>query len=1494
MTGSEKRFFNLYGIIAFITILASFIIIGNPDADAALQLSFTQQSTDLGNGQEGTWTLTVTNPDSAAVSDASVKIEIPTDFKVTSAGGGTESAGPPHTLTWSSLSIPGSGNSAFTFKAFPICDAGTGKQLIATAQPGGISIASDPIVVQRSLVEITLADSSSNTVSPGHVGDNITSILTIHSSYAAVSRGADVTFTLGSGMTFVSIASSSGHSLPSSLSAGTPKTWNTGNIPKDGNAVYQIVSTVSDCEPENLINEVSVNWGDSLSACLPAPRTASHSVALQIREPVIAITHTNPSPVAYCSGSAGGITISNSGVGPAKNFRLKVGNFPDTWEITDITPSTAVFNDATDTFTIPDIPPSGNQAIQFKVKVKSGNCTIAKNANVFFDPIYVNECGKELGTEYVTPISGPHAWTVSDAGGVPTFTVNKTGPEVALLGETLTYSVEATYTGPANVLPYTVNIIDTYPTEFFVVDNGGGTDAGGKITWSDVTFTAPGQKVSKSIKLRVPTVTENPCAAFQTYRNSATVSSVPNDCHNCPGIIVGGGLDTFITDVNGPAVSNSQASQVIAGKTDVCSTSQFRACYTFKTSGPTSWAGISFTGSITGPGTLAFMKTDSITVNGTEYSGSCGTFNSLPADLSCLTAAGAPAPNAGVTLCLTYTYETTNIAYGGYEHVASLIVPTGMGTGCGGSLQYDVKTPFSVEGSTMSLALESPVLTDACKEDTYSLNISGTRIAYDTAITLNTQNNYEFAGTLSSLSFENIKDSNGAAIAAFEPTNNGNGTYTWNFGDILPAGTIRVKMRPGCSTDRVWKASAVYNNVCENGTPPQRSASAESSPVLVRSGIPTLHMVPAKTYAATPYPFQTLYIVNGGAGALYNTDVTVTFDTDLEYKSYSTYIGPGPDNVNVVNPHSVIFHFNEIAPGAQKALTLTGKLVGCNALTIRADLKWGCLGVSCNTRSETALVVLSDAEMTLVDHYSGILDYCGDSVNFSIMARNTGKTDVFNAMLRELLPPGVAFIEGSSTASNPGGYGSGLTGSPVITTEMIGNRQQITWDFRDVLPVNPDGDKAVKKGSELRVGFIAHVSDCVQFFDSDKQAQAWASFSRPCNFLEANASSASAPLIKITVPAKPHVTVVKKARNFTQGTSLVTDDVGADVNDETEWEITYTSDGDYTAKNIYIRDVLPGNAAAATNFSSTCGSCTATDYFGATGCSIGNLAVGGQPCVVTFRTKVTSCQDPPTVNQAFAKYGCCTGGKDDETSSGSVSLHTSPDFASARAFLAHRNWTTCDGEISLAITNTGGTARTENIVYTMPAGYTFDESASCSITKTGTPPNVTHAAFNCTGVSGNTPTWNASNIDFVAPGETVTITFRSKMDGKTYCDTTGANDPTDTDINVPDLNGAAVFTYKNSCGVTGSASDSEPILPAQPDLDIAIDPVQQVAASGDKASWTITLTNEGDAPASNIVLTYKLGNGFSAPSVTSGPAGTWDAVSHTYTWNIAGPVAASG
>lgn len=278
----------LLSLLAFIVPLSAF---------GAVSIAFTSQSTSLFADQTGSWTVTVTNPDSSAVTGASLVVTLPTDYAVVSKGGGTEVAGPPHTLTWTGLSIAaGGGTLSKTFTAKPICGSASGAQFVA--QMGAVSKSSSAITLLGLTVSV---QAESTALSIGQEG-TWTYMVTNGSSTAA--DGRTIVASVPSGFR---VTNSGGGTLV----VGSPSTitWSNKTIAANSNATYSFkaIPNAGTLTDQNM----------SLYAHCPSTAVDSSDIVVKTPSPSVKVTSGGSAQPTVHKGDTlvWDIVVSNGGPG---------------------------------------------------------------------------------------------------------------------------------------------------------------------------------------------------------------------------------------------------------------------------------------------------------------------------------------------------------------------------------------------------------------------------------------------------------------------------------------------------------------------------------------------------------------------------------------------------------------------------------------------------------------------------------------------------------------------------------------------------------------------------------------------------------------------------------------------------------------------------------------------------------------------------------------------------------------------------------------------------------------------------------------------------------------------------------------------------------------------------------------------------------------------------------------------------------------------------
>lgn len=305
----------------------------------------------------------------------------------------------------------------------------------------------------------------------------------------------------------------------------------------------------------------------------------------------------------------------------------------------------------------------------------------------------------------------------------------------------------------------------------------------------------------------------------------------------------------------------------------------------------------------------------------------------------------------------------------------------------------------------------------------------------------------------------------------------------------------------------------------------------------------------------------------------------------------------------------------------------------------------------------------------------------------------------------------------------------------------------------------------------------------------------------------------------------------------------------ANVNDTLTYTITLTNTGNVDAANVVAHDALPSGVVYVAN-----------SLTGATGTPANMVLAAPIPAngtaTISFQVTVSSTipQPNPIINNAFVDYNFTIhpndpNGQTGSNSSNNVSTliqHANVNIQKAvdKAY-ANVNETLT---YTLTLTNLGNvTADNVTINDDLPAGTTFlNGSLQGAI---GTPPVLTLL----------TP---------INPDETQTISFQVVID------------PTIPSAN-PLINGALTnYTYtvdpNNPDGASGASNSNLVSTLVSTAVLVPVKTADKdIVNPGDTITYTLTITNEGNAAANNVVIQEVLPAGISfVPGTLTGAAGT--------------------
>jgi uncharacterized repeat protein (TIGR01451 family) len=1433
-------------VLLLILIIASAISI----ASAALNSDIVAP-TSIDNCAKGMFTLTLTNTGSGQATNLVASITIPTGFSYKTGTGsiiftpnGGSPVGPTPTepttvtlpiLTWNLVQNLNSGDKLqLNFHLVPSCGAQNGQNVLykvdykigSVSQPQVSGSTQSTITVNKGLLKVTKLTADTET-QPGvsviekGVGDTVDWVIRIANLGTGPAPYVKVEDVLGDGLQLLS-------NDIGLIPPGTPPghySWDySGGIAAGQEKVVHLRAKVISCK--NLFDQVTATWGcdgSGLTCQTPAP-FAEASIKLILKEPSFIITPPSSITIPYCGDVAVSIPYSNTGSGAANNTYLQLQNMPNQYQITNLVVTNfpaASYDPVLHKITIGDIGAGVSGTITFNFGMKRSGACDASNGVISIIPSYTDQCGNPW-----FPPTTIMAYTL-DLTKKPSLAVTKNGPGTLHLDETGTYSLGVTYNKGACNDPITANIVDTYPANFIPgsVDGGVVDSTMHTITWSGVSL-ASGIAWTKNIELKA---SANPCDCGSKTTNFVNVSA-PDDCCGCP--LSGGASKDIIVNCDSTGLFTSTKTAT-PNPQENCRDILYTTKYTFPQASQftNGWADMYFKEEAnngqtlpTGVTTIQFKVS-----GGSDPSFSCTLPQAytLGTEINLNFLNGCKPLEDNMVLEVSYTLHQNNI--GSFVDWSDLRI-VGHSASCSGDPSFHEGVLVNVGKSDFSIDMTYPNKMDSCGTYTFNINLhqNGPYHGYDMQITYD---DTDFAYIPGSSSISGINNG-GTPIPStpFEPTRGiapNDHILTWNLHTDVncpgsdQTGTISFQVQKTCPQEKTIRATLDYKDYCGVQQP---QGTFNGAPLLLDKANLVVLKTPEVIFATQKRVAWRVYVVNSGSGTAYGVSVVDTLGTGLTYAPGTGKVDNVPQEP-AVSGQVLTWTFSpspDMATYALHNIDFEADITGCADLVNNVNAKWGCLGGDCQIVPGSSIVEQVHTTLQTIRHTAPKLDPCGDQSDyFEIQVQNAGDAYAYQVSINEHLPGGVVIVPGTED------YGSG----PVPTTDYS-NLNNPKWSYSS--PWAP--------GTTATIKFKAKVTDCAFASASNPVATAQANFELPCG---TPLQSAESP-VQVT-KFNPHLNIIKEPVTIRKNN-----------NDPITWTITVTNTGDYTAKNVIVRDTLPANVAYDSS------SPIPTTISPLVVWNLPDIPVGGSS-IITLNAHVASCTDD-TLNQAVVEWGCCDP---KETSSSSATLVTQPNIALS---LSPTPINTCGGTRTITIVNTGTVANAPNsgseLTYTLPTGFVF-KTGSATITGTST---HSPALDPVPTDNGATLVWTKSNIDLVNSDETITITF-DLVSAPGQC---GVATPSSESV---------TYNYFSSCGPL-TATQSQSISSTIAALEANIVPLVQHVSPDGSVSWKIYVNNTGAADATDVTITDVKGSDFNNVAVSSPdlPAGLL--AGNTITWNI--------
>ncbi|MGC1121208.1 MAG: hypothetical protein WBA22_08945 [Candidatus Methanofastidiosia archaeon] len=1380
--------------------------------------------------QQYDYTITVDNTSTTETATTVAAVAtIPAGFTIVDSGGGSVAG---QTITWSLGDLLPLDSWNTTISLYVTCTAVSGQILVDVTHDAGSSQGSLYLTVQPGAVTITKTPN----VIPAHLNDTVHWTLTVTSTGFGPIQNVVVQDTLGAGLLFDSLQSTPGDT------SGLPTVvWDSSYIPalqlmNPGDQVLiEVYAEVIACS--GLENYAQAEWSCNGTPC--QTETTQASVQLIVEEPEI--SYTLPDfQLDYCAASTQfTIPITNSGTGVAHSFYLYVDFDP--LVVTVLGPAGASYDSVNDRFFVGDIPVGSTVNLVFSL-AHSDWCSGLPSGRLLFQPEYYDDCG-----EVFYP---PVQYGNLSVNGAPSLAVAKTGaPTEIYLGESITYTITATYSGPLSCgggSASNITVVDTIPNGFTIVDAGGGSDVGNTITW----VVDPAVGLNTTITLQSPDYSQ--CELYCYTYATNTVTASMTDCCGCT--LTASSSQT--TALECEEYYDSEKAVSSATTFEKCTEIYYTNTYQFYDDAwwdDVSWTDLIFyedmanfqtyvAGSVSvtvddGVNTCSILITPSIAGGQLVLDFSTGDYSSC-----------TPFPGVrNSTLTIQYTLQTTDASSPDCGATYSFYDWSVLDTGKqGGSCQPDQELQetvyVTINQAQMSISINTlPDFISDCESCSAIIDITRTSTvgAYDVLVIVPIQN---YALTVTGYTGPTPTLTTYADRLEFD------------YGDSFVtqvAAQILVTFQKRCDTPADYLASVYWDGKCWDDTLPDRecSATAGGSPNPVEASL-FIKKTPELIYATQNQVTWTIYVTNSGSGTAYNVWVDDILGSDLQYNSSSATDLLGNPVVVTITANQdhlgapvngVSWAFDEIPAGKTRVITLTADLIGCTNLDNDVSASWGCLGVDCQSPvTDHSTVAIPPANAVTTNVLPAYINLC-EQDTITVRVKNSGLTTIYNVEVQVTLPPGLDYVAGT-----------GIPGEP---QDPLAN--PLVWTSTEAAFLS-----SIDPGVTVSISFDV-IAGC-DFPNGNRTVISRAYYESVCRELKISPESRS------TLPVRePSVSIIKDGRNVTAGQATYTNTVNAEPGDLIEWRIRISNTGASTAYNVEFWDVFPSNL--------TFSSVAPAPPGGGSGAQAdpwvhGNLLVGQ---TVTYYVSATvdanECTASPTTNTACVWYGCndnpTTPAVDpcrEPQSCDTGLLRTTSSFTISQTL---GTITTCDGEITVTVRNNGPTAYNVVITSDLPSGFVYDSMVSGPNPNPDPPLDSTH------------PIWIIGNM---IEGQTVVLQFRIIDDG-INCGTV-----------TPDVN-IVYVDFDNVCGQHYTRNNSRNITPLKPVLNVSKTPETVTRPPGGNTTWTLTVTNTGNYQAENVEVVDSLSLNFITITAGNGSGGEIPViVGNTVTWNLAASIPIGG
>ncbi|MDM8528815.1 SdrD B-like domain-containing protein, partial [Anaerolineales bacterium HSG24] len=1248
---------------------------------------------------------------------------------------------------------------------------------------------------------------------------------------------------------------------------------------------YTVVGTVDAC---NFTNVAQGSWlcgnevGDG-TVITPVESTATAMFDLVV--PGVYLDVDPMSDFGFCRVNVTqtiSLSVKNSG-SPVKNLYIDSdleSNGAIAISLTSVS-SGWIYNSGTFTYNggvisgfVSDSSENPNIPLQFVVSTTGAVCN-AGAGSVNFTPYWNDMCDNSLGNGDTKSTSYGY-----DANTIPTLAISKIGPKKATTGEAFSYTIDLTVTSAGNI-DGVVMVTDIIPSGLILqsVDNPtlgsaamSGTDT---VTWTFNPSTPGDHSGQLKIGVKVSDA-EGDCPAGSSLSNEI-MANAKSDCADCPNLTASANVATVIANAEGIVHQDGG----FVGSDETCGIGDLIIYNVFQVpaSSAITWSNTVYTDGlgITGAGAVTEAAIFEYISDTLEWKIEKGGFitdyasdiiSSTPNGMLRLDLTGleaTDAPTSDLTIYISYTLRITDTAFGDAETKTfndwnELKIPnTNL---CSADDSYNNVVAVTVKRGKLDVGL-SPSTLDRCATNPVYINVTGGNANYesDHLVITFTGSNKQIASAVEHIRAEGFTTT--GVLTTIPVTVISNATMiTFVFEaetDITGTGSVWFNVDIDCNDNANFTADISYQTRCDTTYTDQATLNPSyNQPELV------LFVTPVKYTVREDEVVWKFYIANSGSSTA--TDVLIT-NTIRGLTATSYQIDDGLDNSNFVPPilpidgvyadTDVVFTITELAPFDRRKVVVTASVGTCSPLSVTIKTSYGCFGEVCQIEEGEVEFDTPDPYLLTNNYQTADLPMC----DLGILEFTTKNAS-----------PDVALYEVYITETL-----EALTlvdGEPITVTVYDENQNQITQTTKFTPEITPDGNNTILLwkpiSSPTSITFPNGILNNFQALNYIKfelpvrttclpnttpKSHAEAFGKGPCG-----QNLSYVELARTLKTLQPQLNVEKQGKN---ALSDYEDTVVAAPGEQVVWRIkleNVPTDRSYVARNVVLTDIWPTNFELDSSVPlSVSTSSTATYELDivnrAISWYVGDLERGDSYYFYltgTVKSAPDACSEP-TVNNTGVSFGCDNNCTSTEAPQDSAELVSRPDLSLSMK----PGWLpVCGDEITVTVKNAGARAYSTSITVTLPSVYVYSETTHVDIPlDISTVHSISETVWlwePTDGITGATNSEDPYEFDLV---------FQVKNNVDVGTCSFESSIPVTVDIGYHD---------SPPCIATGLYRDSysRNIAIRQPDLNINKSPTVQVKNDGEVISWSISLTNSGNADVDQgLIITDIVGSNFDPTTV---------------------------